>query len=429
MAERAHYKFGLRKKLVVFITVLALITYSTSAFFIFVVHPMFFENISSISFSIATLLLGIMWSGLLAFFAAGVITKPLQRLEKVALSAAQGSINEEVVLSKADDEIRSLGMAFNLMLFNLREMVQSIEENFQETNNKVIHISQESSRASDQAENIARTIEEISNGADNSAVSIMNTAESIDDVIMIAQQVQSKAKASVGLSSEMAEELFQSKEVVNSLVSGIKQLAQENQESLKTVKRLEENAKKVEQIIELVGDIAAQTNLLALNASIEAARAGEHGKGFAVVAEEVRLLADESAKAVQGISSLIKNIQVEVQAVVKQISEQVVSANKEAQKGTDTDIAIEGMTKTVHNVVVAVKDITELVDRQMESVEETSRQSQEVAAIAEETSAGAEEVTAATHEQASVMENVDKLAMELKDQADKLKQTITRFHT
>ncbi|MGE7778706.1 methyl-accepting chemotaxis protein [Peribacillus sp. NPDC097264] len=429
MAERAHYKFGLRKKLVVFITVLALITYSTSAFFIFVVHPMFFENISSISFSIATLLLGIMWSGLLAFFAAGVITKPLQRLEKVALSAAQGSINEEVVLSKADDEIRSLGMAFNLMLFNLREMVQSIEENFQETNNKVIHISQESSRASDQAENIARTIEEISKGADNSAVSIMNTAESIDDVIMIAQQVQSKAKASVGLSSEMAEELFQSKEVVNSLVSGIKQLAQENQESLKTVKRLEENAKKVEQIIELVGDIAAQTNLLALNASIEAARAGEHGKGFAVVAEEVRLLADESAKAVQGISSLIKNIQVEVQAVVKQISEQVVSANKEAQKGTDTDIAIEGMTKTVHNVVVAVKDITELVDRQMESVEETSRQSQEVAAIAEETSAGAEEVTAATHEQASVMENVDKLAMELKDQADKLKQTITRFHT
>ena len=97
-------------------------------------------------------------------------------------------------------------------------------------------------------------------------------------------------------------ELFQSKEVVNSLVFGIKQLAEENQQSLKTVKRLEENAKKVEQIIELVGDIAAQTNLLALNASIEAARAGEHGKGFAVVAEEVRLLADESAKAVQGIS-------------------------------------------------------------------------------------------------------------------------------
>jgi methyl-accepting chemotaxis protein len=126
---------------------------------------------------------------------------------------------------------------------------------------------------------------------------------------------------------------------------------------------------------------------------------------------------------------LIQDIQVEVQAVVKKMSEQVVSANKEAQKGTDSDIAIAGMTKTVNKVVIAAKDITELVDRQMESVEETSRQSQEVAAIAEETSAGAEEVTATTHEQASVMENIDQLAMELKEQADKLKQTITRFHT
>lgn len=185
----------------------------------------------------------------------------------------------------------------------------------------------------------------------------------------------------------------------------------------------------MEQIIGLVGNIAAQTNLLALNASIEAARAGEHGKGFAVVAEEVRLLADQSAKAVQGISNLVQNIQVEVRAVVKQISDQVKTANEEAQKGTETDIAIEGMTKTVHNVVAAVKDITELIDRQMESVEETSRQSQEVAAIAQETSAGAMEVMAVTNEQVNMMENVEKSALELKNQAENLKSTITRFHT
>ncbi|SNS81408.1 methyl-accepting chemotaxis protein [Bacillus sp. OK838] len=429
MEERTHYKFGLRKKLVIFTTVLALITYSTSAFFICVIHPMFFEKTSSLSFSVGTLLLGILWSGILSFFASGLITKPLKRLEKAVLSAADGSINEEVVLSKTDDEIRSLGTAFNHMLSNLKDMVRNIEENFRETNKKVLHISQESSKASEQADNIARTIEEISKGADTSAASIMNTAESIDDVVMIAKKVQSKAQESVGLSSDMATELVQSKAVVNSLVHGIKQLAKENQKSLKTVNRLEENAKKVEQIIELVGEIAAQTNLLALNASIEAARAGEHGKGFAVVAEEVRLLADQSAKAVQGISNLVQNIQVEVQAVVKQIGDQVISANEEAQKGTNTDIAIEGMTKTVHNVVVAVKDITELVDRQMESVEVTSRQSQEVAAIAEETSAGAEEVTAMTSEQAIVMENVKKSAMDLKVQAEKLNGTITRFNT
>ena len=427
MDKRHHFKFGLRKQLVLFITVVALITYSTSGLFIFVLYPLFFSEWNQVMFIISTLSLGIIWSGILAYFIASVIINPLRRLEKVALGAAHGNISEEVVVPKRDDEIRSLGIAFNHMLFNLREMVQSIEENFQETNQKVIHISQETTNACNHAEVIVSTIDDISKGADNSAASIMNTAQSMEDVTMIAQQVQSKAKESVASSSEMVNELMKSKEVITSLVTGIESLAKENRESLKSVIRLEENAKKVGQIVQLVGDIAGQTNLLALNASIEAARAGEHGKGFAVVAEEVRKLADESAKAAQGINKLIQNIQQEVQTVVQQISEQVNVANNEAQKGTETDIAIEGMTKTVNNVVTAVKDITELVDRQMESIEETSHQSEEVAAIAEQTSAGAVEVTATTRDQALIIDNINNLASDLKEQADNLKQTITRF--
>ncbi len=427
MMKNNHFKFGLQKQLALFITVVAVITYSTSGLFIFVLYPLFFSEWNQVIFIITTLLLGIIWSGILAYFMASVIIKPLRSLEKVALGAAHGNISEEVEVAKRDDEIRSLGIAFNHMLFNLREMVQSIEANFQETNQKVIHISQETTKACEHAEVIVSTIDDISKGADTSAVSIMNTAQSMEDVTAIAGQVQSKAKASVAASSEMVQELTKSKEIIHSLVTGIEGLAKENRESLKSVQRLEENAKKVGQIVQLVGDIAGQTNLLALNASIEAARAGEHGKGFAVVAEEVRLLADESAKAARGISELIQNIQAEVQTVVQQISEQVTLANNGAQKGSETDVAIEGMTKTVNNVAVAVKDITELVNRQMESIEETAHQSQEVAAVAQQTSAGAEEVTATIRDQALSMENINTSAADLKEQAEKLKQTITRF--
>ncbi|UQD53595.1 methyl-accepting chemotaxis protein [Bacillus methanolicus] len=429
MKEKKSYKFGLKKKLVLFTTFLAVITYTVSAFFIYVLYPMIkdFIGIGEMVFTISTLCLGIIWSGILAYAAAGFITKPLQKLEKSAMKAAHGNIQEDVELSKSDDEIRSLGIAFNHMLLNLREIVQSIEENFRDTNEKVIAISQESAAAAEQAEAIARTINEISQGADNSAVSIQATAESVEDVIRIAEEVQEKAKASVNVSKEMVKDLKESKEVIHSLIAGIERLAKENQESLNTVKRLEENAAKVEQIIKLVGDIAAQTNLLALNASIEAARAGEHGKGFAVVAEEVRILADESAKAVQGISELIKNIQHEVQNVVKQIAEQVKTANEEVSKGTKTNEAIEEMTKIVNEMAESVETITNLVDRQMASIMHTSTQSQEVAAIAEETSAGAQEVAAATQQQTEVISNVEKLAVELKEQAEKLKSTITRF--
>lgn len=429
MENKKGYKFGLRKKLVLFVTALAIVTYSTSGVFIYILYPMFKDIIplGEVSFTLITLLLGITWTGILAFLAAGYIIKPLQKLEKVALEAANGDISVDVELPKSDDEIRSLGIAFNHMLLNLRDMVQKIDENFSETNKKVIAISKESTIAAEQAEAIARTISEISQGADNSAVSIQTTAESVEDVIRIAEEVQETANASGIVSKEMVKDLQESKTVIHSLVSGIQRLAIENEGSLQTVKRLEENAAKVEQIIQLVGDIAAQTNLLALNASIEAARAGEHGKGFAVVAEEVRMLADESAKAVHGISELIRNIQEEVRNVVKQISNQVEVANNEAKKGTKTNEVIEDMTKTVNEMATSVSQITKLVDRQMDSIHHTSHQSQEVAAIAEETSAGAHEVTLATQQQASVIENVDKLATELKQQADELKNTITRF--
>ncbi|MDQ0269268.1 methyl-accepting chemotaxis protein [Cytobacillus purgationiresistens] len=427
--EKRKFKFSLRKKLVILISVLAIITYSISAICIQFLYPLIeaYIPIPIVAFNIFILMLGAFWSGVLAFFAAGFITKPLQSLEHSALRAADGNLQEEVVLAQTDDEIRSLGAAFNRMLDSLKEMVQSIDGNVNATNEKVIAISKESSIAADQAEAISVTISEISHGAENSAVSTQSTAELVDEVIRIAEEVQEKAKDSEDVSAELVEDLINSKKAIHSLITGIETLASGNQHSLETVKRLENNAARVGQIIQLVGDIAAQTNLLALNASIEAARAGEHGKGFAVVAEEVRKLADESAKAVQGISELIKNIQEEVKNVVSQITQQVETANQEAKKGTETNTVIEEMTQTVNQMAVSVSSITDLADRQMKTMQETSAQSQQVAAIAEETSAGAEEVSAAAQQQTAVIENVDKLATELKAQAENLKSNITKF--
>jgi methyl-accepting chemotaxis protein len=426
--NRKKYKFSLRKKQVYFTTLLALITYSTSAFFIYILYPLFFENIiNQFVFTIGTLALGIIWSGILAFFAAFFIVRPLKDLEQAAMQAASGDITKDVKVSKSDDEIRAVGLAFNYMLENLRKMVRQIENNFSETNEKVLLISRESRKATEQAENIAKTITEISKGAENSAESIQNTAESIEDVIKIAMEVQTKAKNSEQESNEMLDVLQKSRQAISSLITGIEDLALANKESLESVHRLAKNAEQVEQIIHLVGDIANQTNLLALNASIEAARAGEHGRGFAVVAEEVRNLADESAKAVHGISELLNNIQNEVKQVLNQISGQVKSVDQEVAKGAGTNQMMEDMTAKIYQVAEAVKNISVLVDQQMTSIHNSSIQSQEVSAIAEETSAGAEEVAASTQEQASVITNVEEIAVELKELANKLKETITQF--
>ncbi len=429
MKEKKHHRFGLRKQLVLFITILAVITYSTSVGFIYVLYPLIKDLVpfSEIYFTIGTLLLGIIWSGILAYFAAGWIIKPLQKLESAALKAAEGDISEDIRLPKSDNEIRSLGMAFNQMLANLRKMVCVVDDNVNQTNQIILSIANQSVEASNQANVIARTTMEIASGAENSASAAQKTAEVVEGVVKLATEVEQKAKTSEALSIELVHGLTSSNEVIHSLITGIESLAGEHHDSLQTVKKLEEDAGKIEEVIRLVGDIAGQTNLLALNASIEAARAGEYGRGFSVVAEEVRLLADQSAGAVQRISGLIETIQREVRHVVAQITGQVETVNKEVTKGTETNEALVQMTKGVHEMAASTSEISCLVKEQLEEIKAFSYQLGEVSAIAEETSAGTEEVTAATQEQTAVITEVKDLTIELEEQAKKLKESITQF--
>lgn len=424
-------RFDLRKKLVLFTTVLAIITYSTSAFFIYVI----FDYIKHLwpypepVYVIIVLLLGIIWSGILAFVAARVITKPLQRLEKVATDVANGNLNQHIEIPKSNDEIRSLSLAFDAMLKNITNIVRNINENFESTNNTVNTLNEVSTSAAQHAAAISGATEDISRGAVSAADAIQQTAEAMNQATSLAEEVQHKAEQSKSKSEEMIETLNQSKIVVNNLVQGIQSLASEQEASLKDVEHLKENAHQVESIITMVGEIAEQTNLLALNASIEAARAGEHGQGFAVVAEEIRTLADESANAVQQITGLISAIQRDVTLVVEQINSHVENSNKEAKSGAETNEVIENMSSSVVEVAEEVNTISKLVNEQLQFIQSIGEQSQEVAAIAEETSAASEQATSAVLEQNDVIQTVDQLAHELSEQSKALNEQINQFTT
>lgn len=423
-------KFSLRKKLIVFVTILALTTYSISAVFIYFIQPQFFPNIEPFWFTIMTFGLGIFWSGVLAGLFGTILTKPLQQLEVAAVKVSQGDIRSDIELPKSSDEIRSVAEAFSQMVVNLRTIVGQIENNFEKTATTVDQLSLETGAAAQQADAVARTILEISSGADSSAIAIQETAESIEDIRTLAVEVNNRAADSSNQSKEMIQELITTTEVFQSLVNGIRSMSAQSEETLGTIQELDHTAKEIGEIVQLVGNIAAQTNLLALNASIEAARAGEHGAGFAVVAEEVRTLADESAKAVSGITALVTTIQSDVSKVVKEIENQVGAAAIEAQRATETTSIVETMRNKVNVMAESVEDITKFVEHQLKNIETTAIQSQEVAAIAEETSAGATQVSATTEQQVGAIEQANEMAQQLKSQSEELYKVINQFkHT
>ena len=420
-------KFGLRRKLVLFVGVLALITYTTSFIFIEFLQPQFFPNSNRILFEVITYVLGILWSGILAAIFSVILVKPLQKLELAATKVADGKIGEDVEMPRTHDEIHSVAEAFQQMLNNLRQMVEKIDNNFQSTNQTILKLSDETAVATQKAEVIASTVNHISQGAEASATAVQDTVEAIEDVRSLATEVNTRAEQSALQTKDILQNLNHTINAIQILVDSIQQIANGNEEALKNIKALEYNANQVGHIIALVGDIASQTNLLALNASIEAARAGEHGKGFAVVAEEVRGLADESANAVKGITSLVQEMQKNVNVVVSQMTNQVSFATKEAERVSETTIAVTQMSQSVHEMADAIVEISGLVEKQMRNIEMTARQSQEVAAIAQETSAGAQEVRSSAEEQLYSIEQVEKLAKGLKIQSEELYKLIQQF--
>jgi len=249
----------------------------------------------------------------------------------------------------------------------------------------------------------------------------------VEAVGELSREAAEHAESSRNLSRQMLTTLAESGKVVESLVEGMHKLAQENEQSIETVRRLEQNAAQIGSITRVVSELADQTNLLALNASIEAARAGEHGKGFAVVADEVRQLADESGKAASNITALIEQMQREVTGAVRQIQGQVIIADTESKRGEQTMQALRNISSSVHEVVASVERIAALIERQSESMKVMMKDARDVAQVAHETSRGAEIVSQAAQEQTAFMEEVAAAGQVLRTQSEQLKEYVSKF--
>ncbi|MEM9540732.1 MAG: methyl-accepting chemotaxis protein [Cyanobacteria bacterium P01_E01_bin.42] len=291
--------------------------------------------------------------------------------------AARGDLTVRAEVTA--DVLGAVADAFNLTIQNLREIVQQVKTAAREVN-----------KSSSDNEQFARGLQsDALRQAEELAVTL-NSVQMMTDSI---RRVAENAREAEEVARSAAAVAVKGGDSVEHAVSGILQIRETVAETTRKVKRLAESSQEISKIVAVISQIASRTNLLALNASIEAARAGEAGRGFAIVADEVRQLADRSAKALKDIEQIVLQIQSETSLVMQAMEEgtqQVIDGTKRAEQAKRSleDIIqvsnrIDALVRSITADTVEQTESTLAVAQVMQSVEltaqETSQESQKVA--------------------------------------------------
>ena len=316
-------------------------------------------------------------------YAAGVST-----MEVLAMSCASDRAALKALMQRlpADDPRRSVLVDVLMRLFGMEtELTVELFAGFHDYSNRMAR----DRLASEFREGIASAVETATDEGQALRSQAQRSSGSARGMLGKASEVAAAAEQSAVAMREAAQTaagLIRAIEDARTEVEAAAEIAQrasvQASDAVGMSEALSDHAKSIESILGLIRDIAGQTNLLALNATIEAARAGDAGRGFAVVAQEVKSLANQTARATDDIAAKIASIQAATRSTVA-TNASIKTTVTEVQESADRiRYAMEAQAQTVTAITAAV-DETALAADSMSTT---------IAAIREDTEAVATEI-------------------------------------
>jgi methyl-accepting chemotaxis protein len=316
----------------------------------------------------------------LAWLVARMITRPLRRVELALAAMARADLTlgsgvderDEIgriaaSLDHAREELRSTVAGIVRHASTLSGTAGDLSDTTADVAVQAALTSSQSQRAATSADTVSRAVETMSAATEEMSASIREIASNSGEAARVASEAVSEAQTANG-----------------------------------TVAKLGESSAEIGNVLKLITTIAEQTNLLALNATIEAARAGDAGKGFAVVANEVKDLAQETARATEDISARIDAIQTDSAAAVSAIARIAATIERVSSYQLTIASAVEQQTNTTAEMSRHLSDASA-------GSQEIAATIESVAQAASKSDAGVGHAHAVTSELAALARDLDHL--------------------
>lgn len=374
----------------------------------------------------AMLLVTIGLSLLLAIRTLRAISRPLGRLVLAADQLGHGDLNVRLE-GRMPAEFEVLAGAFSTMADRLRSIVGetvATAEQITASASDLAGISEEVAASSGE---VSTAMVGITQGAELQAKELVIATDSLDVIRERAREMTETSERVTALGDRIRSLADTRRQDIGNALKMLLDVREVVEESGRQVNQLDVASDRITDFVESIQSIASQTNLLALNAAIEAARAGEHGRGFAVVADEVRKLADASARAAEEVSQTVRQVRKEIQHVVS-----IMARGTTTVRGVER--VSEGAERAFEEIILAVGEVREAAGavtafstenlREVAGVKETVGT---VGATAELHAASAQQVAAASQEQSAATEEMSAATIELLHAAERLKELVSGF--
>ncbi len=370
-----------------------------------------------IAFGVAILV-----GGVLAMNISAVIRKIMGELSK----ASEGDLTVQVDIDRKD-EFGTLANGINNMIARMKGLIEETIDVSGKVDGSAGMVTDNAQSLLDATRDITDSISGIEKGIvqqANDSESCMKQMDVLSDKINVVSENSGKI---ADIAEGTREIVHTGIQTIDELNSNAKDTVNITNAVITGIETLEQSSKSISKIIGVINEIADQTTLLSLNASIEAARAGEAGRGFAVVADEIRKLADQSVDSVNQIRSIVDDITARTKDTVttaKQ-AEQVVAVQEESLKNTmivfnDIQSQVGELITNLGHITTGVEDIAQTKVMTIESIENIS-------AVSQETAAAAEEVTDTADRQMQSVEDLNRAAQSLNENAAALSEAINLF--